>query len=90
MKKTARGGVLNVTLALPVLACPAAVERTEENDSVEIGLTRGEIRNLTRNTIFKAASFPDFIRELVSASGLVGYGRRLIAHAGESSGVIRK
>ncbi len=53
---------------------------------LEIDLLQGEIRNLTRAKVFKAAPYPDFIRELVAAGGLVEYARRLLGHAGRPSG----
>jgi len=34
----------------------------------------------------KAGPYPDFIRELVAAGGLVEYARRLLGHAGRPSG----
>lgn len=68
-----------INIALPVLECPAAIEGTQENDELEIDLGRGEIRNLTRNTVFTAARYPDFIKDLVAAGGLVEYGRRRLA-----------
>ena len=34
----------------------------------------------------KAAPYPDFIRELVAAGGLVEYARQLLGQAGRASG----
>jgi len=34
----------------------------------------------------EAMPYPDFIRELVAAGGLVEYARRLLGHAGTPSG----
>jgi 3-isopropylmalate/(R)-2-methylmalate dehydratase small subunit len=75
-----------INIALPLLECPEAAEGTEEGDSLEIDLLQGEIRNLTRAKVFKAAPYPDFIRELVAAGGLVEYARRLLGQAGRPSG----
>jgi len=74
-----------INIALPLLQCPEGVEGTEEGDSLEIDLFKGEIRNLTRTKVFKAAPYPDFIRELVAAGGLVEYARRLLGQAGGPS-----
>ena len=78
-----------INIALPVLTCPAAVEGTEEKDLLEIDPGRGEIRNLTRNTVYQAAPYPEFIRELISAGGLLEYGRRLLAQTGGRKEPIR-
>jgi 3-isopropylmalate/(R)-2-methylmalate dehydratase small subunit len=79
-----------INIALPLLTCPAAVEGTEEKDHLEIDLSLGEIRNLTRNTVFTALPYPEFIRELISAGGLMEYARRLLAQSRESKEPIRK
>ena len=75
-----------INIALPLLECPEAAEGTGEGDSLEIDLLKGEIRNLSRNAAFQAAPYPDFIRELVAAGGLVEYARRLLGQAGRPSG----
>ena len=72
-----------INIALPVLECPSAVEGTQENDLLEVELTRGEIRNLNANKLFQATPYPDFIRELVAAGGLVAYARKRLAQTGE-------
>ena len=79
-----------INIALPLLACPGAVEGTEEKDHLEIDLGRGEIRNLTRNTVFTALPYPEFIRELISAGGLLEYARRLLAEPGATKEPIRR
>ena len=72
-----------INIALPVLECPSAVEGTRENDLLEVELTRGEIRNLNTNQLFQATPYPDFIRELVAAGGLVEYARKRLTQKGE-------
>jgi len=62
-----------INIALPVLECPDAVEGAADQDFLEIDLSRGEIHNLSQNTIFTAAPYPDFIAGLVAAGGLVAY-----------------
>jgi len=79
-----------INIALPVLACPAAVEGTEETDLLEIDLGRGAIRNLTRNTVFTAIPYPEFISQLIAAGGLLEYARRLLAQSGDSKETVRK
>jgi 3-isopropylmalate/(R)-2-methylmalate dehydratase small subunit len=74
-----------INIALPLLECPEAVEGSEEGDSLEIDLLKGEIRNLSRGKAFQAAPYPDFIRELVAAGGLVEYARQLLQQGGGNS-----
>ena len=68
-----------INIALPLLESPEAAEGTEEDDTLEIDPLRGEVRNLSRGKTFKAAPYPDFIRELVAAGGLVEYARRFLS-----------
>jgi len=75
-----------INIALPLLESPEAAEGTEEDDTLEIDPLRGEVRNLSRGKTFKAAPYPDFIRELVAAGGLVEYARQLLGQAGSASG----
>ncbi len=75
-----------INIALPLLECPEAAEGTEEGDSLGIDLPQGEILNLTQGKTFKAVHYPDFIRELVAAGGLVEYAWRLLGQAGGVSG----
>jgi 3-isopropylmalate/(R)-2-methylmalate dehydratase small subunit len=75
-----------INIAMPVLECPEAAGGIEEGDSLEIDLLKGEIRNLSRGKAFKAAPYPDFIRKLVAAGGLVEYARALLRQPDTSSG----
>lgn len=79
-----------INIALPVLTCPAAVEGTEEADRLEINLGSGEIRNLTRNTVFTAVPYPEFISQLIAAGGLLEYAHRLLAQSADSKEAIHK
>ena len=62
-----------INIGLPLLECPDAVQGTDGGDVLEIDLSRGVIRNLTKNRAFQAAAYPDFIMDLISAGGLVPY-----------------
>lgn len=45
-------------------------------DLLEIDLTSGIIRNLSKKKTFKTASFPKFLQEIVSKGGLMNYVKR--------------
>lgn len=62
-----------INIGLPLLECPPAVESTDSGDVLEIDLSQGTLRNLNKNLTFKAAAYPDFIMDLISAGGLVPY-----------------
>ena len=65
-----------INIALPLLQCPEAVDNTEQDDELEIDLTSGKIKNLTKNIVFSAAPYPDFIREIIDAEGLLNYAKK--------------
>ena len=65
-----------INIALPLLECPEAVDNTSQNDELEIDLASGKIRNITKDMIFTAASYPDFIRGIIDAGGLIEYTKK--------------
>jgi 3-isopropylmalate/(R)-2-methylmalate dehydratase small subunit len=62
-----------INIALPVLECPQAVDNSDPDDELEIDLTTGQIRNLTKNKVFVAVPYPEFISGIIAAGGLLEY-----------------
>jgi 3-isopropylmalate/(R)-2-methylmalate dehydratase small subunit len=62
-----------INIGLPLLECIEAVDATEAGDILEVDLTTGEIRNITRNKTFTAKAYPDFMMQIINAGGLVEY-----------------
>lgn len=62
-----------INIALPLLECAEAVDNTDPGDAVEIDLSSGTIRNLTQGKRFAAAAYPDFLRSIIDAGGLIAY-----------------
>ncbi|MCS7206802.1 MAG: 3-isopropylmalate dehydratase small subunit [Dehalococcoidia bacterium] len=69
----------SINLGLPVLECPEAVDGTQAGDELEVDLSTGTIRNLTRGTTFRAKPFPPFMLEVLAAGGLIEYTKRKLA-----------
>lgn len=67
-----------INVGLPVLECAEAVDNTESGDELEIDLSSGEIRNLSKGMVFKATPYPDFIKMLISAGGLIEYAKQIL------------
>ncbi|MFH1087655.1 MAG: 3-isopropylmalate dehydratase small subunit [Chloroflexota bacterium] len=65
-----------INIGLSLLECPEAVDSTRAGDVLEIDLSRGEIKNITRNLTFMAKPYPEFMLALVNSGGLVEYTRR--------------
>ena len=65
-----------INISLPLLECPEAVDNTDQEDDLEIDLASGKIRNITKDMVFKVAPYPDFIRNIIDAGGLIEYTKR--------------
>ena len=63
----------SINVGLPIVECRAIVEITEEGDVVEVDLASGIVRNVTRDVTASAVPFPDFMRHIIEAGGLVPY-----------------
>jgi 3-isopropylmalate/(R)-2-methylmalate dehydratase small subunit len=66
-------------IGLPILECEEAVDKTRSGDTLEVELSTGEIKNITRGLTFKAKPFPDFMLELIESGGLIEYTKRKIS-----------
>lgn len=61
----------SINIGLAILECPEASERIESGDSVEVDFDTGIITNLTKNETYKAEPFPDFVKKIIKADGLM-------------------
>ena len=68
-----------INIGLPLLECEEAVDRTEAGDILEVNLSSGEIKNLTKGITFTAKPYPDFMAELISAGGLIEHTKQRLA-----------
>ena len=62
-----------INIGLPILECEQAVKGIEAGDEVEVDFDTGVIKNLTKGTTFKARPFPEFMKKIMAADGLVNY-----------------
>ena len=68
-----------INIGLPLLECDEAVDKTESGDVLEVDLSRGGIKNLTRDLVFTAKPYPPFMAELISTGGLIEYTKMRLA-----------
>ena len=61
----------SINIGLAILECPEASERIESGDSVSVDFDTGVITNLTKNETYQAEPFPDFVKEIIKADGLM-------------------
>jgi len=62
-----------INIGLPIFESPAAAQKISPGDEVEIDAARGVIRNLTTGETYQASPFPEFMRQLIQAGGLMNY-----------------
>ena len=60
-----------INIGLPILECMEAAEDIEDGDELDIDFDTGVITNVTKGRTYKAEPFPDFIKEIISAGGLL-------------------
>ncbi len=60
-----------INIGLPILECPEASADIDEGNEVEIDFDTGVITNVTKGKSYKAAAFPPFMQEIISAGGLI-------------------
>jgi len=68
-----------INIGLPLLECEEAVDKTEAGDILEVDLSSGRIKNLTKDMVFTARPYPDFMAELISAGGLIEHTKKRLA-----------
>jgi 3-isopropylmalate/(R)-2-methylmalate dehydratase small subunit len=62
-----------INIGLPILESNDAVAGIRPNDAIEVDLAKGEIRNVTRNEMYKAQPFPEFMQQIIRKGGLIEY-----------------
>jgi 3-isopropylmalate/(R)-2-methylmalate dehydratase small subunit len=62
-----------INIGLPLLECAEAINETDAGDILEVELSSGEIKNISRNRKFIANPYPEFMMGIINAGGLVAY-----------------
>lgn len=63
----------SINTGLAILECPEAVDAINARDEVEVDFDSGVIVNKTTGDRFEATPFPEFIKKIIDAGGLVNY-----------------
>ncbi len=61
----------SINIGLAILECPEASEKIQDGDEVSIDFDTGVITNLTKNETYKAEPFPEFVKKIIDADGLL-------------------
>ncbi|MCL4309621.1 MAG: 3-isopropylmalate dehydratase small subunit [Actinomycetota bacterium] len=68
-----------INIGLPILVCPEAARAARSGDLLRVDLDKGEVTNLTKQKVYQADRFPDFMQEIVAAGGLMQQVRHKIS-----------
>jgi len=66
-----------INIGLPIAECPDAARETKEGDELEVDFLQGRIRNLTTGKAYTFPPFPEEIRRIIEAGGLMPFAREL-------------
>lgn len=61
----------SINIGLAILECEEAADKIQNGDEVAVDFDTGMITNLTRDETYQAQPFPDFIKEIIEANGLL-------------------
>ncbi|MDD4501575.1 MAG: 3-isopropylmalate dehydratase small subunit [Clostridia bacterium] len=61
----------SINIGLPIIECAEASEQINEGDEVEADFEKGIILNYTQNREYRIEPFPEFIRKIINAGGLI-------------------
>ncbi len=75
-----------INIGLPLLVAPEAAQAITSGDQVEIDLATGTVKDLTQGRQWQSAPFPEFIRQIIDAGGLIEYTRRRLQQEGKIAG----
>ncbi len=62
-----------INVGLPALECPGIIDAVEEGDQLEVDITRGKVRNLSKNVELEFVPLPGFMVDVLGEGGLVTY-----------------
>lgn len=60
-----------INTGLAILECEEAVNKIDAGNEIEIDFSTGSIRNVTKNEVYQAQPFPEFMQEIISSNGLI-------------------
>ena len=63
----------SINIGLPILPCPEAADDIQTGDELDIDLATGRIVNVTRDRTYTTEPFPEQMREIIAAGGLMKF-----------------
>lgn len=69
----------SINIGLPILESNQAFEDATTGDEIEVDLSTGTIRNLTKKKSYVVPPFPEIIQKIINAGGMVEFAKQRIA-----------
>ena len=66
-----------INIGLPIAECPEAAREAQEGDELEVDFQKGCIVNQRTGNAHEFAPFPEEIRRIIEAGGLMAFARKL-------------
>ncbi|MDD3818779.1 MAG: 3-isopropylmalate dehydratase small subunit [Actinomycetota bacterium] len=65
-----------INIGLPVITAGSEAPKSiDDGDELEVDLSAGTIKDITKNKTFKIQPFPDFIQDIIKSGGYVNFTR---------------
>src|SRR4030042_3554150 len=61
----------SINLGLPLLECKNISSKIADKDKLELDLSNGRIKNITKNEEYSATKLPDFLLQILEAGGAI-------------------
>ena len=61
----------SINIGLAILECDEACDKIESGDELAINFDTGVIENVTKGESYQSQPFPEFIKEIIAAGGLL-------------------
>lgn len=65
-----------INIGLPIIECDK-VDEIDNGDTLDIDFENGIIKNITKNKEYKTNVFPEFIKKIIDAGGLMSYAKEI-------------
>ena len=77
-----------VNIGLAIAECPEAAREAKEGDELEVDFAAGRVTNVTAGRTYSFPSFPEEIRRIIEAGGLMAFARKTsgLSRQGNTSG----
>ncbi len=67
----------SINIGLPIAECPEAARQASEGDELEVDFKQGRIVNRTTGGTYSFPPFPEQLRRIIEAGGLMAFTRKL-------------